>query len=392
MPTSLYQSPLWNSKNSSYERRERSWTNTPSYYTLPRADLPVNPYSDRRTVIGQYSGLGAYSMRASDGFIYGYDLAKGYPLTGAEIFAGFNTALNSSNFSAVANSAANDLTVKLLGDIADTKTNLAVMAAEASKTSDLIYNAAKRIDRAWRAFRKGNFRAVARELNLPLGRVHNTWLEYKYGWIPVLLDAKSAAEFFAQQSLGGRPIRFSVNRTSKVPFSWNRTVTYSPVYGGGGSSTYTETLIGNYVVRRKIWCEVTNPRLNQLQQLGLTNPALAAWEKIPYSFVFDWFCSVGDYLVGISALHGVTIRRTLHSNVNEIQYRYKQPATSYTNSGGTVYYNDLRERWVTERWYGRNTFSVDPASLSIPKQVPDSLSKLVTSLALLRGANRSVRI
>jgi hypothetical protein len=38
-----------------------------------------------------------------------------------------------------------------------------------------------------------------------------------------------------------------------------------------------------------------------LQDVGVTNPALTAWEVTPYSFVLDWVIGVGDFLSAINA-------------------------------------------------------------------------------------------
>lgn len=39
-------------------------------------------------------------------------------------------------------------------------------------------------------------------------------------------------------------------------------------------------------------------------RLGITNPALIAWELLPWSFVADWFVPVGDYLSLLDATLG----------------------------------------------------------------------------------------
>jgi hypothetical protein len=295
-----------------------------------------------------------------------------------------------SGFDSAATKVFNDTLVSLLGDIADVKTNLAVTYAEAAKTSDMILSTAKRFERAYRAFRKGNFKAVARELNLRSGTVHKTWLEYKYGWTPLLMEVKGSAEFFAQQTLGGRPPRFVVQKKGKFPkpLGSGNKLTYAPAYGGTGSGSYEWKLQCDYRCRQKLWCEVVNPHFNRLQQLGLTNPALVAWESVPYSFVFDWFVSVGDWLTGLTALHGVSIRKSFRSNINSFHYEYAQDSTSYT-VGSYYYFNGSRQFTVDKRHYARGVLTVDPYSLSIPTQIPNSFQKLVTGLALMKARNRT---
>lgn len=46
--------------------------------------------------------------------------------------------------------------------------------------------------------------------------------------------------------------------------------------------------------------------LQDLNQLGLTNPVEVVWELVPYSFVVDWFLDVGGWVSSLSAAVGVT--------------------------------------------------------------------------------------
>ena len=37
-----------------------------------------------------------------------------------------------------------------------------------------------------------------------------------------------------------------------------------------------------------------------------SNPLLTAWEKVPYSFVVDWFIPIGDFIAQYSATDGLS--------------------------------------------------------------------------------------
>jgi hypothetical protein len=383
MPTTHYEQPLLTTKGRRFDYRRRTWAQTLNYHSLKKADLPVNTYDDERILILQDANGGAYYQ--TNGQPPVPVLAAGFPMTGAEIVTDFNEVYINIDFAGQATRASNDLTLKLLADVSDLKVNLAVMYAEAAKTSTTILGTAKRVADAYRFFRKGNLYAVAKSLNLTPNTVHKNWLEYKYGWMPLLMDVKGSAEYFAQQTLGGRPPRFSVQRKAETLISGYSNYTYAAY--GGGSAEVRRGMTATYFQRRKLWCEVVNPHFNTLQQLGLTNPALVAWELIPFSFVFDWFVSVGDWLAGLTALNGVTLRRSLHSNINDILMRRVQPRTVRFN-GPTTYVNDERVAEMKKRHYHRNPFTVDPFALSIPLKAPNSFSKLVTGLALLKGNHR----
>jgi hypothetical protein len=134
--------------------------------------------------------------------------------------------------------------------------------------------------------------------------------------------------------------------------------------------------------------EVVNPEFVRLQQMGLTNPLEVAWELIPFSFVADWFISVGDWLRGLTALHGLRIVSGFRSNVNEIATRYEQPET-IRFSGGHMYTNGDRSHHEYRRHYRRDAFSLtEPASLPKLKNPLTSLDRLVTGLALTKSQFR----
>jgi len=386
MPSDSFSSSSSGSKNQLFQTRSRTWTNTPNYRSVLRDNRPVNPYIDEKHGGSQITYAGGYDRNNSTGVVT-TTVPAGLTYTNQNIIDGTSSGLVSADFVSIANATAAANLIQLLGKISDAKTNLAVTLAEAHKTSAMILGTAKRISDAYRSFRRGNFREVARQLDLPLGRVHKTWLAYKYGWTPLLMDVKSSAEFFAQQTLGGRPPRFSVQSTKVAQVKWASSGTYA-AYGGGADGTYTKTLTGSYTNRMKVWIEVSNPNFSALQQLGLTNPLLVAWELVPFSFVFDWFCHVGNYLQGLTALNGLTIRRALQSNVNDLTFSYDQPTTIRV-SGGHTYTNSHQHYDGKWRDYGRNFLSIDPLTMFPPVRTDlFNFQKLVTSLALLRAVSR----
>jgi hypothetical protein len=280
----------------------------------------------------------------------------------------------------------NNLEIKALGKIADAKVNVAVAYAEAHKTSDLIYSTARRIDRAYRAFRRGDLKGVARNLNITPKKLHNSWLEYKYGWMPLLMDVKGAAEFFAQQHVV-RPPRFKVTCKTVLHRDYFRTFKYAAWGGAADDATGTEHDTRDFVATLCAWCELSSPHLSELQQLGLTNPALVAWELVPFSFVFDWFISVGDWLTGLTALQGVTVLRAFYSVVSVDTFAMGIPAT--IRADASYKYESAAQTYeLQKRLYTRVPFVFEPGSLHPPVKDSYDFPKLVTSLALLKANYR----
>jgi len=368
----------------SYAGRTKTWVRTPGFGGLPKDGKPVNVYDDLRRW-AQQAQVTAYYVTGGGSPVYVYNNTLTQTGTQIETLWYSFTTGQTTWLSDVA-WVQNAVKLKALGRVADAKVNLAVAYAEASKTSDLILDTAKRIDRAYRAFRKGNFREVARQLNITPKRLHKSWLEYKYGWMPLLMDVKGAAEFFAQQHVV-RPTKFKVTATEKFAKDYSKATPYQAWGGAPNDAVTDESVKCTYNAKVKLWCELSNPHLSELQQLGLTNPALVAWELIPFSFVFDWFISVGNYLEGLTALNGVTVYRGMLSQIVTYEYnRHNAPTTRVI--GSTTYNNGTYDFNYQYRQYRRDPYSPNPLSLYPPKTNSFSFAKLVTSLALIQGNYR----
>jgi hypothetical protein len=367
---------------SAWQDRSRSWTNTAGYSTANRRDLPINDYTDLQNRRDQQVGL--YVNYNPSG---GIDNQHYVGLTDTGIDNELGTLkAEVLNVMRSQSDILNELQLKCCVKVADAKTNVAVALAEASKTSDLILGKANQLLRAYRAFRRGRLKDAASILNITPKKVHRTWLEYKYGWMPLLLDIKGAAEFFAQQSMGRKPA-FKVTSTYRDSQVLNTNVTVK--YGYTGVQKGTKTRLMNREFRVTLWCELENSHFSALQQIGLTNPLLYAWEVTPFSFAFDWACSVGDWLQGLTAFHGVNLQRAMWSGSSDFS------GLAVTDDLGNVDPSGWRDgpftltRQYKSRGYSRHPLTVDPLSLYPPVQNPiSSFNRLVTGLALVRSQAR----
>lgn len=122
----------------------------------------------------------------------------------------------------------------------------------------------------------------------------NTWLEYHFGWEPLVKDIGAGITSLC------RPIPLKrIHGKGKSVEDW--------VVTGGGSywerSTYH--CESSSRMRAKVRCD--NPNLYMAQQLGFVNPLSVAWELVPFSFVVDWFANVGQVLASYSDFAGVSL-------------------------------------------------------------------------------------
>lgn len=145
----------------------------------------------------------------------------------------------------------------------------------------------------------------------------NVWLEFHFGWEPLVKDIYSAAELLDQPFKPG-PIKAGVHLPHSI-----RVVRKAGAYNdwaGGDFTTYTHT--GFRHTRIQAMMRITNPNLYLLQKTGMLNPATVAWELVPFSFVVDWFVNVGDYLQQFTEGLGVDLVDACYS------YRWKDECAS----------------------------------------------------------------
>lgn len=383
MPTSSQWSHPdgFNAVTGEVSNRSRSWSRTAGFTSIPKIDLPINPYNDGFQKASQSFWGGYVRYNKSNGSVslnvppqYAYHLSecKGWHDNRYALFVG------SGGYSDVINAA----TVKALLKVSDAKANLLVSAKEAAKTSDLILGKAKTLFEAYKSFRKGQFKKTARLLNLSPTTIHNSWLEYKYGWMPLVQEVKGVAEFFAQNALGRRESAYATG-TEKRRYAGSTSREIGPV--GPSGWPMVEHFACEIEANVKIWYELTSPHLQKAQELGITNPLLYAWEVIPFSFVFDWFISVGDYLTALSSLHGVTVKKAMSQVIDVSSYTGVAGALSVTDSS-FLHVMAGRDIGYARRNYLRNSITVDPSTLYPPVNSPrQSWQRLISGCALLRG-------
>lgn len=128
----------------------------------------------------------------------------------------------------------------------------------------------------------------------------NYWLEYAYGWRPLLSDIKGAAEEIAKSYAVNRPMTVTgVGKASWEPPKYAHARVNTQSYEWMTSEFEAKT-------RYKISFRVDDLAASKLSSTGITDPLLLAWELLPYSFVMDWFVPVGAYLSQLSATRGLT--------------------------------------------------------------------------------------
>jgi hypothetical protein len=220
---------------------------------------------------------------------------------------------------------------RLQNAISGAKVNLAQAYAERKQTAGLINKYVNNLTQLALDVKHGRFALAARRAGLwcrdPIvakrkykrlsklrpvtDNLSNYWLEYAYGWKPLLSDIYGAAEKLADTYELQRPTVFVA--TSKRGVDWDNVLMASGSYATDDfwTPTWEDRMTGQSIERWRFVIEAVedNDVLQALASTGITNPLNLAWELLPYSFVIDWFIPVGNYLQQLTYATGLSFRR-----------------------------------------------------------------------------------
>jgi hypothetical protein len=229
------------------------------------------------------------------------------------------------NYQGVSDAAYNRAYASFRDDVYNAA-SLAVALAERKQAMSMIARRAVQLTSFVNDLRRLRFDKAATTLGLtsvPKGlqsrkgpkALANNYLEFHFGWSPLIADMYRASEILSD----GIPKHLAVGRGASVRDQ--------PEFLSG--SRYDKN---RHESKARIQAEVRidNPNLALATQMGVTNPAIVAWELVPFSFVVDWFVNVSDFLNSFTDFAGYTIVNPQRYTINKItsQQRYV-PAYPY---------------------------------------------------------------
>jgi hypothetical protein len=131
----------------------------------------------------------------------------------------------------------------------------------------------------------------------------DTWLEYSFGWTPLLNDIRAASQ--ALERIRNRSFEHQVVRaTGTSQLQGSSGYKSKGIEGGhtimGPFLEYSEAIV---VYRGAVKVPIGSRATMTRQNLGFTLDDFVptVWELIPYSFLVDYFTNVGDLLSAWSA-------------------------------------------------------------------------------------------
>lgn len=220
------------------------------------------------------------------------------------------------------------------------RASMATNLAERAETMAMLCRRLSQAVRFIKAFKRKDPKGMSRALGQDFrGRgvrsrartASALWLEYWFGWAPLVNDIYNCVANFADP-IPNIPIKAGCSR----PFSRSSKQTYSGDLVTGSWTGDVRVVLSGCVV-------VSNPCTFELSRAGLVNPALTAFEVLPFSWFLGWFLNVEQVLSSYTDFVGLQLSNAAVSTRFSGEYSYER------YSGGRLY-----KKWgQREEWYTR---------------------------------------
>lgn len=211
-----------------------------------------------------------------------------------------------SNFDALPPSLESELKVRCLREVKDSSVNLAMTLAFMGPTLNMLWQRLISIANVLDAVKARDWKKVYRLLRVPGykpgKRAADYTLEVQFGWRQLIADVVGLCETLEKGLRNEHMLVYGKAGAKSVkPFLHTH------------KGFYTNYKIGDVTHRGMVEefhsmtmvFKVRNPVMQLLSQIGLTNPAVLAWDVIPWSFVVNWVIPVGDWLESLDATVGL---------------------------------------------------------------------------------------
>lgn len=208
----------------------------------------------------------------------------------------------------------------------------------------------------------------------------NGWLQFTYGWKPLLQDVFNIADESIRKVVATLE---KVKATQRLTLTGSRNLTR---YFLGANVPSIAVGTGSQACTIVCTLEVPNSSFD-LARWSSLNPVSLAWELIPYSFVVDWFVDVGSYLRNLET--ALLYKTRFKSGYVSEMYAYDGTETLkqgiYTIPSGKLnVMTPLIGQIIGDRRFQRTILSSYPFPRVPTFEVDLSSNRLISAAALLR--------
>lgn len=183
-------------------------------------------------------------------------------------------------------------------------------------------------------------RVQLKHLTHPTAKVGDMFLEYRFGWIPLILDVNEALESTVKQA--------EKQKRTFVKAGYKCSARYSAsgrpfLQGPPFCDVVAERTGGGHI---KIYYTVNHAILSALGMIQ--NPWAVAWDAVGYSFLVDYLADISTYLDLTDATMGLSFQGGYESRL----YEQSIHIDGRVNKGDTAYRRRVRGygNWAQEKF------------------------------------------
>lgn len=214
--------------------------------------------------------------------------------------------------------------------------------------------------------------------------ISGKWLELQFAWGPLLDDIHGLITMAPHVTSALQMPRVTGRRVLSRSFETDPTITreINPTFGPNLEHSVSSSS-KTTVICRTDWT-VGNPTLYMLSMLGLVNPVEVAWDKVPFSFVVDWFIPVGTWISAFTAETGLEYLGGSITTTSDTLISVHSSSITYTSGDYTYSTTGDGGFTIADKVCNRVAYPYNAPSLRIPPiTYPKSLWHAITGGALL---------
>lgn len=181
--------------------------------------------------------------------------------------------------------------------IAQKATLIRKLARKAELTAEEINRSRRRRLAAWRRAKRRGVPTKWRPKDfLPVGSA-NVFLEGLFGWLPLYSSMAAAMKILTDDAPYER-----ISRSRKVSkkFPWKTVSGFTPGF-------LSQDCLLTVRCNQSAVFRLENPNAWLANQMGLINPAVVAWDIVPWSFVVNMFVNVNSLLNQFTDFYGLEV-------------------------------------------------------------------------------------
>lgn len=272
-----------------------------------------------------------------------------------------------------------------LGELAET---LRMLRSPAKGLQELIISYLSKAQ----SLKKGKGRGGSKKFSDALSKL---WLEYSFGWIPLMHDIEDAKKAYISLFEKDRLIKVSGGGKDFKRLTNTLDNTWALDHGQGLIGLQNTNLVDQTEIvrfRGVVGAQAATTSRAQFKRFGFTPSEFvpAAWELLPWSFLVDYFSNIGSILEA-SVTDLAQVRWLSKSTIRQLDI---QGFVKFGNNGlHPSNIKSLRSNQGMVHYRKRTINRVANAGISLPTltfRLPHSDSKLLNIAALLEQARRRI--